>query len=91
MVNRVGAALILADKSDVRRSRVRTSDGGLPEDITPRENYAVTNPGGSARRPGEICLKITSTPRSPVIEYFKIFTRLCSVQGRVGVFGAGSR
>lgn len=40
-VNDVSAALILADKSDVRRSRVRNSDMST-FDIHDRVNYSVT-------------------------------------------------
>ena len=40
-VNAVAAALILADKSDVRRSRVRSKDA-LHFDIHDRVNYSVT-------------------------------------------------
>lgn len=42
-VNEVAAALILADKADVRRSRVRNTDT-TTFDIHDRVNYSVKNP-----------------------------------------------
>ena len=41
-VNEVAAALIIADKSDVRRSRVRSRET-VSQDIHDRVNYSVTN------------------------------------------------
>lgn len=73
-VNPVAAALILADKSDVRRSRVRNAD---PEkfDIHDRVNYSVTR---SMLRISEdradIRLELNVDPRySSVMDYFEIF------------------
>ncbi len=92
VVNRVGAALILADKSDVRRSRVRTSDPeGFREDIHDRVNYAVTKSWLEVHDDrDEICLKITiDTSICPVIEYFKIFTtRMFMCKGASEFLGA---
>lgn len=73
-VNAVAAALILADKSDVRRSRVRNRD--LPSfDIHDRVNYSVTH---SELMINELHSVITlslviDTKISSVMEYFEIF------------------
>ena len=73
-VNAVAAALILADKSDVRRSRVRNIDAGA-FDIHDRVNYSVTdadlilNDTHTA-----LTLKLTIDTRySSVMDYFEIF------------------
>jgi putative nucleotidyltransferase with HDIG domain len=91
-VNRIAAALILADKSDVRRSRVRMPDnGGFREDIHDRVNYAVTKSWLEVFDDrDEICLKITiDTSICPVIEYFKIFlTRMFMCKGASEFLGA---
>ena len=73
-VNDVAAALILADKADVRRSRVRNSDFST-FDIHDRVNYSVENSEleifGSA---GVIRLSLTIDTRiSTVMDYFEIF------------------
>jgi metal-dependent HD superfamily phosphatase/phosphodiesterase len=91
-VNRVAAALILADKSDVRRSRVRVPDPeGFREDIHDRVNYAVSKSWLEVYDDrDEICLKITiDTSICPVIEYFKIFlTRMFMCKGASEFLGA---
>lgn len=73
-VNAVAAALILADKSDVRRTRVRNSDFST-FDIHDRVNYSVTSSElsiGEDKR--EITLTLTiDTDISPVMDYFEIF------------------
>lgn len=73
-VSPVSAALIIADKSDVRRSRVRNKD--IPAfDIHDRVNYAVIS-SGVAVSPDEreILLDITiDTAICSVIDYFEIF------------------
>ena len=73
-VNAVAAALILADKSDVRRTRVRNSDFST-FDIHDRVNYSVTSSElsiGEDKR--EITLTRTiDTDISPVMDYFEIF------------------
>ncbi len=73
-VNSVSAALILADKSDVHRTRVR-AEGSQPLDIHDRVNYAANesfldvNPGART-----ITLRIQiDTDISPVMDYFEIF------------------
>jgi len=73
-VNNVAAALILADKSDVHRSRVRKTDFAA---FTPRDrvNYAVTKSDiliNAAQK--IIILKISiDTSVCSVMEYFEIF------------------
>ncbi len=76
-VHPVAAALILADKTDVRRTRVRVKAGqeAFDKDIHDRVNYAVEKarttlePDGSA-----ILLSLTiDTTICPVMDYFEIF------------------
>jgi len=73
-VNNVAAALIVADKSDVHRSRVRNKDFAT-FDIHDRVNYAVEH---SFLRVQEdrraITMELTiDTEICPVMEYFEIF------------------
>jgi uncharacterized protein len=73
-VNNVAAALILADKSDVHRSRVRKTDF-TAFTIRDRVNYAVTKSGIEVN-PGEktIVMKLEiDTAVCSVMEYFEIF------------------
>lgn len=71
-VNPVAAALILADKTDVRRSRVRNHDMST-FDIHDRVNYAVTESEVQISRE-EICLVMTiDTQICSVMDYFEIF------------------
>lgn len=75
-VNAVAAALILADKSDVRRSRVRKK-ADISQDIHDRVNYSVT---ASELRvdPGSKTVTLTlqvDTAVSSVMEYFEIFMK----------------
>ena len=72
-VSPIAAALILADKCDVRRSRVRNTD--IPSfDIHDRVNYAVERSTLSMPENGivRLDLEIDSTI-SPVLNYFEIF------------------
>lgn len=74
VVNYVTAALILADKSDVHRSRVRNRDFAT-FDIHDRVNYAVVNADlvvdGEKRK---IILDLNiDTSICPIIDYFEIF------------------
>ena len=72
-VNPVAAALILADKTDVRRSRVRTKDQAQ-FDIHDRVNYAVEKASTTLTDDGAVLLELTiDTAISPVIDYFEIF------------------
>lgn len=73
-VNAVAAALILADKSDVRRSRVRDKQS-ISSDIHDRVNYSAT---GACLRINEdktvLELRLdVDTNVSSVMEYFEIF------------------
>jgi len=74
-VNEVAAALILADKSDVRRSRVRPSEQKPQWDIHDRVNYAVVQSGlelDTENRCATLRLTI-DTEHCAVMEYFEIF------------------
>ncbi len=73
-VNSVAAALILADKSDVRRSRVRNRDT-LKFGIHDRVNYAVEESKLTVNtETKEVSLEITiDTNICPLMEYFEIF------------------
>ena len=73
-VNALAAALILADKSDVRRSRVRNRDFAT-FDIHDRVNYSVTEGHLTINEAHtEVALSLTiDTAISPVMAYFEIF------------------
>lgn len=81
-VTPIAAALIIADKSDVRRSRVRSADGpfvpsseNLAKDIHDRVNYAVEKSSlyfSDDRK--ELILDLTIDQSiSSIMEYFEIF------------------
>ena len=73
-VNEVAAALILADKSDVRRSRVRNRDL-TTFDIHDRVNYSVEQSSlsfNADKTALELRLSI-NTEYCSVIEYFEVF------------------
>lgn len=81
-VTPIAAALIIADKSDVRRSRVRSKDGpfvpsneNLAADIHDRVNYAVERSQlYFSEDKKELILDLDLDLKiSPVIEYFEIF------------------
>ncbi|MBQ7319943.1 MAG: HD domain-containing protein [Clostridia bacterium] len=73
-VDEVSAALILADKSDVRRSRVRNTDIST-FDIHDRVNYSVEKSEliiGDDKK--SILLRLTVDPQySSIMDYFEIF------------------
>lgn len=73
-VNPVAAALIIADKADVHRSRVRSTDQ-LQFDIHDRVNYAVEKSSLKVNiEEKTIALSLTiDTQISQVMEYFEIF------------------
>lgn len=75
-VNPMAAALILADKSDVRRSRVRNADV-TTFDIHDRVNYSVTESSLEIDESHtSILLKLTvDTQFSSVMDYFEIFLK----------------
>lgn len=73
-VNAIAAALILGDKADVRRSRVRIDEETAP-DIHDRVNYSVTESTLTVSRDKgtvSLALKIDTTISS-VADYFEIF------------------
>ena len=73
-VNHVSAALILADKSDVRRSRVRNIDASV-FDIHDRVNYSVRKALLKINEERTLVkLKLSiDTKYSSVMDYFEIF------------------
>lgn len=73
-VNAMAAAIIIADKSDVRRSRVRNIDKSA-FDIHDRVNYSVTASALAVNKAEKnITLKLTiDTEISSVLDYFDIF------------------
>ena len=72
-VNAVAAALILADKTDVRYTRVRNNDCAS-FDIHDRVNYSVKESKVTYEKDKNICLKLTiDTEVCAVIDYFEIF------------------
>jgi len=72
-VNPVSAALILADKSDVHRSRVRNPDPST-FDIHDRVNYAVEHSFLRVHSKNHIALELSiDTKICPVMDYFEIF------------------
>ncbi len=73
-INEVAAALILADKTDVRRSRVRNTDS-LSFDIHDRVNYAAVKSKfdiDEKQKLASLELEI-DTSICPVMDYFEIF------------------
>ena len=75
--NNISAILVLADKSDVDRSRVTSKDlGHIKTDIHDRVNYAATESKvkiDNEKKRITLTLKI-DTNFCPIIEYFEIFT-----------------
>lgn len=90
-VNNVAAALILADKSDVHRSRVRNHDFAT-FDIHDRVNYAVEHSFlwvDNERRAITMDLTI-DIEINPVMEYFEIFLSRMVLCRRAAVFLKGN-
>lgn len=88
-VSPISAALILADKSDVRRSRVRKSDQS-EFDIHDRVNYAVSSSYLEVNEEDKlISLHLTlDTDYSSVGDYFTIFaSRMEMCKKAAGFFG----
>ena len=77
VVNPISAIVVLADKSDVHRSRViEKSLEKIKADIHDRVNYAVTHSVYDVNKKTKriiLILKI-DTKFCPIIEYFEIFT-----------------
>lgn len=72
-VNPVAAALILADKTDVRYTRVRNQDFSS-FDIHDRVNFAVKESSVHVEKGSHIELKLTiDTQNCAVMDYFEIF------------------
>lgn len=72
-VDPVAAALILGDKSDVRRSRVR-SQADIRHDIHDRVNYSVTGRELVMEDGNTLELRLTvDTQASSAMEFFEIF------------------
>lgn len=89
-VNSVAAALILADKSDVRRSRVRNDDPAT-FDIHDRVNYSVINSDltiDTEERFIRLTLTI-DTKIGSIMDYFEIFlgrmTMCCRAAEKLGL------
>lgn len=92
--NAVSAAVIIADKTDVRRSRVQeTCMENIIADIHDRVNYAVTRAEIITIREGEkvffrLCLDIDIN-FTPVMDYFEIFlTRMVLCRRAAAFLGA---
>ena len=89
-VNAVSAALIIADKSDVRRSRVRRKDT-VAHDIHDRVNYSVTDSRLEIdeSRTAMVLNLTVDTQVSSIMEYFEIFMKrmlLCrKAAGKLGL------
>ena len=79
-VNEISAAIIIADKSDVRRTRVRNPDPAT-FDIHDRVNYSVVESSLTVSEGGdEICLSLTiDTKISSIMDYFEIFLERMSL------------
>lgn len=74
-VSAIAAALILADKSDVRRTRVRNKDNLDPSDIHDKVNYATKSSSleiSEDKKYITLTLDI-DTAVSPIVDYFEIF------------------
>lgn len=89
-VSNIAAALILADKSDVRRSRVRNADFST-FDIHDRVNFSVVDSGldiNTADKTVRLTLKI-DTEISSIMDYFEIFlgrmTMCCRAAEKLGL------
>lgn len=94
-VTPIAAALIIADKSDVRRSRVRSKDGpfipsseNLAKDIHDRVNYAAERSELKfSEDKAELILDLTIDLNiSPVMEYFEIFLSRMDLCRRAAAF-----
>jgi metal-dependent HD superfamily phosphatase/phosphodiesterase len=84
-VSPIAAAIIIADKSDVRRTRVRNPEPA-EFDIHDRVNYSVTNSLLSVGD-GAITLSLTvDTDISAVLEYFEIFLERMLLCRRAAAF-----
>ncbi|WP_418667482.1 HD domain-containing protein [Allofournierella sp.] len=92
-VNGVAAALILADKTDVRRSRVR-NQATITFDIHDRVNWAAEKSEVRLDKAGRtVTLRIQlDTAVCPVMDYFEIFlTRMLLCRKAAEFFGLAFR
>lgn len=90
-VDPVSAALIIADKTDVRRERVRSEKGKAAFDIHDRVNYAVTDHKlkiNMEKKTISLNLQIDTNICS-MYEYFEIFLgRMMMCRGAADMLGA---
>lgn len=90
-VDPVSAALIIADKTDVRRDRVRSEKGKAAFDIHDRVNYAVTEHKlkiNLEKKTISLNLQI-DTKICSMYEYFEIFLgRMMMCRGAADMLGA---
>jgi len=86
-VSEISAALILADKADVHRSRVRNPEL-IKFDIHDRVNYAVRKSGLEVdKTERRIVFNLTvDTSIAPVMEYFEIFLSRMVISRRAADF-----
>jgi metal-dependent HD superfamily phosphatase/phosphodiesterase len=86
-VSEISAALILADKADVHRSRVRNPDF-ITFDIHDRVNYAVKKSGLTVdKAEHRITFDLAiDTSIAPVMEYFEIFLSRMIISRRAADF-----
>jgi uncharacterized protein len=86
-VSDVSAALILADKADVHKSRVRNPEF-IKFDIHDRVNYAVKRSALTVRsKDRSIAFELTvDTSVAPVMEYFEIFLSRMVISRRAADF-----
>lgn len=87
--NPIGAALVVADKSDVHRSRVRKQSlAETLRDIHDRVNYGVLESGLRVEEKTKtITLSLhIDTDFVPILEYFEIFTERMSYCRKAAVY-----
>lgn len=87
IVNIITAALVLADKTDVHRSRVRNKDFAK-FDIHDRVNYAVVDSHLEVDHNGRVITLLLTIDSDivPVIEYFEIFMQRMMMCRRAAAF-----
>lgn len=86
-VSNISAALILADKSDVHRSRVRNTDFAT-FDIHDRVNYAVEKSAIRIEKDSQLAILELDidTKICPVMDYFEIFLTRMTMNRRAASF-----
>jgi len=76
LTNNISAALIIADKSDVHRDRVKEKDkSGIKDDIHNRVNYSITKNNLDVNENSKIITLMLDldTKITPIMDYFEIF------------------